>query len=329
MPKDNQNTNSNSPSAMPNIPPQSDLPPLPPDFQNYIPSQMINTSPFQPSTPPPPFAPPPPTHAKIASLPKKKFGGGRVIATILGIFLLVGAVSAGVILTGQKQLFQQKAKVTMCPDDEACPYPRDRKLLLSCHPVDNDGTTTDSLCSWVGRVETCGSAWTEYCCPAAGGFWITDMTACTTPRPTPTRTPTPRPTRTPTPTPTRTPTPRPTPTRTPTPTPTPSPRPPQCISVKAYSVSPNDSSWTLLTADQLKALKTGATINFCVAGSTVSGTFDKAQFKINTTLKPITTVKRPGSNDYCQSYKILSTDKTVSVKAKIHHATLGWFGEPI
>ena len=40
--------------------------------------------------------------------PKKKFGG-KMIATILGIFLLIGAIGAGVILVGQKQLFQQKA----------------------------------------------------------------------------------------------------------------------------------------------------------------------------------------------------------------------------
>ncbi len=39
--------------------------------------------------------------------PKKKKGG--VIATILGIFLLIGAVGAGVVLVGQKQLFKQKA----------------------------------------------------------------------------------------------------------------------------------------------------------------------------------------------------------------------------
>ncbi|PIU28665.1 hypothetical protein COT08_00775, partial [Candidatus Woesebacteria bacterium CG07_land_8_20_14_0_80_44_9] len=38
---------------------------------------------------------------------KKK--SGRIIATILGILLLVGAVGAGVVLVGQKQLFEQKA----------------------------------------------------------------------------------------------------------------------------------------------------------------------------------------------------------------------------
>lgn len=41
--------------------------------------------------------------------PKKKFGGGRVIATILGILLLVGGLGAGVYITQQQQLFQQKA----------------------------------------------------------------------------------------------------------------------------------------------------------------------------------------------------------------------------
>ena len=41
--------------------------------------------------------------------PKKKFAGGKVIATILGLFLLVGGVGAGVFLTGQNQNISEKA----------------------------------------------------------------------------------------------------------------------------------------------------------------------------------------------------------------------------
>lgn len=55
----------------------------------------------------------PPT---IAS-PKKKFGGGRVVATILGILLLIGGLGAGVYITQQQQIFQQKAAgTTPCYD---------------------------------------------------------------------------------------------------------------------------------------------------------------------------------------------------------------------
>jgi hypothetical protein len=41
--------------------------------------------------------------------PKKKFAGGKTIATILGIFLLVGGIGAGVYLTGQNQNIGEKA----------------------------------------------------------------------------------------------------------------------------------------------------------------------------------------------------------------------------
>jgi hypothetical protein len=45
----------------------------------------------------------------VITTPKKKFGGGKIIATILGLLLLVGSIGAGVVLVQQKQLFQQKA----------------------------------------------------------------------------------------------------------------------------------------------------------------------------------------------------------------------------
>jgi len=45
----------------------------------------------------------------VISSPKKKFGGGKIIATILGLFLLVGGVGAGIVLTQQQQIVQPKA----------------------------------------------------------------------------------------------------------------------------------------------------------------------------------------------------------------------------
>lgn len=98
---------------------------------------------------------------------------------------------------------------------------------------------------------------------------------------------------------------------------------PACIAVKAYN-----SSWTFLSDSDLSAITSGTTVNFCVSGSATSGTFDKAQFKINSTLEPETTTTRPGSNDFCQSYQIQS-NSPVSVQAKIHHVTEGWLGENI
>lgn len=42
--------------------------------------------------------------------PKKKFGTGKIIATILGVLLLVGGIGAGYTLTQQPQLFEQQAR---------------------------------------------------------------------------------------------------------------------------------------------------------------------------------------------------------------------------
>lgn len=59
-------------------------------------------------------------------------------------------------------------------------------VLRNCTPPEADGTSSDSLCNSKGRVETCGTS--QYCCPAAGGKWTTDMSACKAtgkPRPTP------------------------------------------------------------------------------------------------------------------------------------------------
>lgn len=48
------------------------------------------------------FPPTPPT-------PEKKFGGGKLIATFLGVLLLVGGLATGVVLVSQPQLLEQKA----------------------------------------------------------------------------------------------------------------------------------------------------------------------------------------------------------------------------
>jgi hypothetical protein len=56
-----------------------------------------------------------------------------------------------------------------------------------------------------------------------------------------------------------------------------------------------------------------------VTGSASSGSFDMAQFTIDGTQLPTTTMQRPSSTDFCQNYTILSTDTTVTVTAKVHH----------
>ncbi len=246
----------------------------------------------------------------------KKGVKGIFAAIIIAVFLALSVV-AGVLLVRQNQNVQEKAGNTMCPAGEACPYARDPNLLLSCHPVDGDGTTTDSTCNETGRIETCGVNWTEYCCPAAGAAWTTDMTACTpsTPTPTPTKSPTPTPTKSPTPTPTKSPT--------PTPSPTPPPTAYKCNGIRAY-----DDQWNLITA--FSEIKPGDSLFFTVQGSAATG-FDMAQFKINGTEYPVARVSKPGvGGEYYQTYRVPAQCAVgapsipVSVLARIHHTVAGW-----
>jgi hypothetical protein len=118
----------------PVISPQADLPPLPPEFQNTqkpasetpgpasIPTTaevtppLVTTTPTDTTSTQSEGSAAPPDIPTITTGHKKKFGTGKIIATILGLFLLIGGVGAGVILTQQQQLFQQKAKTCECSD---------------------------------------------------------------------------------------------------------------------------------------------------------------------------------------------------------------------
>jgi hypothetical protein len=94
-----------------NVPPVSvpntDLPPLP-DFMN-VPTSPTPSEPLTPPTDDSSGSAAPSDLPPVMSAPKKKFGGGKIIATILGLVLLVGGIGAGVVLTQQQQLFNQKA----------------------------------------------------------------------------------------------------------------------------------------------------------------------------------------------------------------------------
>ena len=101
------------PDPIDSMPVHNDLPPLPDYMTQSDISETQNTPPPVPQvessasgllgSAAPSDLPP------MVSSPKKKFGGKKIIATILGIFLLVGGIGAGIVLTQQQQLFQQKA----------------------------------------------------------------------------------------------------------------------------------------------------------------------------------------------------------------------------
>lgn len=122
------------------------------------------------------------------------------------------------------------------------------------------------------------------------------------------------------PTPTEGPTPTPAPSPTLTPTPTPPPIGASCLDVKAY-----DANWNLLSGFDLSDLEPGDVVRFAVAGTTTLGTFDKARFTINGTLRPEVASKKPGSEEFYDEYTFPAGVSDFSVKAQIHHTILGWF----
>lgn len=104
-------------AAPPVINPAADLPPLPPELSDQPaipPASGANTTPEPKATIPTDSAddkpaPPPQSAPVIGTKPKKKFGAGKIIATILGIFVLVGGIGAGIITIQDPLFFQDLA----------------------------------------------------------------------------------------------------------------------------------------------------------------------------------------------------------------------------
>ncbi|KKR44913.1 MAG: seg [Microgenomates group bacterium GW2011_GWC1_41_20] len=395
--------------------PQADLPPLPPEFQSLTTSApAIPTPPSAPPGESGSAAPPSPNFSNIApaSSPKKKFGTGKIIATILGIFLLVGGVAVATYTVGQKQLFQQKASGESCSSDSRTAFVCKGKLVgdiaqscwkgfgdsdpnndtslkcessgitgndgnplcaamerstpgacgsgdgggggsatwppngAACHSVSGNQTTIggcitffcpndcsgscgendpgvywefsascsdSSLGNYCGQIDTVDVNKT-YCIPNESIYKDSRIQCgggCIKPAP-----------RTADPTPTVPPTIPPTlpPTIPPTVAPTPTAPAPFCAAITTY-----DSDWNTISSTQLSALKVGDAVNFCVTGSTTSGSFDMARFIINGVQQADTTMHKPNSTAFCQTYTIPSGTATFTVSGSIHHQTLGWF----
>lgn len=139
----------------------------------------------------------------VTSGKKKQFGKKGVMIGVLVVVLLGLGIFFGVRLVQQNQEVREKAAVASCPGAEECPAAGQPNLLRNCTPPEVDNSPAESLCNTLGRIEPCGGV--EYCCPAVGGAWTTDMTACQA-SPTPTATATATATATSTATPTGSPT---------------------------------------------------------------------------------------------------------------------------
>ncbi|EKE13098.1 MAG: hypothetical protein ACD_13C00093G0012 [uncultured bacterium] len=315
--------------------PQTDLPPTPTDFSNVTtapqdtltPDTSVNqaASPVTPVTPAgnPGSAAPPPDFSNITSTPKKKFGTGKIIATILGIFALVGGVAIATYTVGQKQLFQQKAVYPICENlgSHSCVgnvvsgdcFQGGQNNEYACYNLKgNPGIIVpdgNCLCpsGYTWKNYEYGKWWcfnTAVICDGQEPYAVQcslspkQCDSSTTP---------------------------------PVTNPTTPPTAPPTTTASCSSVTTFDADWNTLASTDRSSLKAGDVINLCVSGSATSGSFDMARFIINgvqqsdtTMLKPGTTQK-PESTIYCQSYTIPEGTTTFSVTGQVHHATLGWF----
>lgn len=337
IPPETQATDAtNQVSEIPSFLHSTDLPPLAPDFQNVSGgADTVNKTedknvPDANSGTNAPF----PDLPITTGSPKKKFGGGKIIATILGIFLLIGGIAGGVILTQQNQNLSEKAggdpDYTICNTTNAlmgyCSPPAgggNGCISAGCgseqichiqggqtgtYGVCVNATSFITACTGDGRQPSHNSnnpsAWT--CC-AAGYVAGPNQQGCV---PNTTGTNPPGGTNPPATNPPGTNPPGTNPPNNPT---------AQCQNIKAYS-----STWALLTDAQLSTLTPSTVVNFCVLGTASEGTFDRAKFTINTVAQAETTTKRPTTNDFCQSYAIPAGVTSFNLTAQIHHATLGW-----
>jgi hypothetical protein len=289
--------------------------------------------------------------------PHKKFGTGKIVATILGILVLVGGIGGGVYLTGQQQDIRERAQetcalnvqgVVVCntrpeiPADgfEQCDPGTGVCNVYSCGSVDGNCLLGEYRLAG-GSIDRCednpGTNWTCIgeggdkvcqCCPPGtsltygGNTWATVTWGEDGPTG-------------------------------------------GCASIGAARTGAqrnmngcgkNDDictfeeqcttlscggttventascqdiktfkeDWTALATADLSKLKAGDKVNLCVRGETNSGTFNKAKFNINGVEQTETTTKKPNTQQFCQLYTIPADTTTFTVTAQVNHETLGW-----
>ncbi len=283
-----------------------------------------------------------------------KVSKSRALTTAIGLVLLIVGIVAGALLVTQRQLFDQKAGsgLAYCGDgvcnENAASCPRDcGSNIINCGGVQCQAQychcTGGQACT---GFECVNEEWVQNVCTSQGRSWCSNseagggMTCCAagyvcnpsgegcvpgtnrseppssgTPAPTPRVTPTPTSTPRVTPTPTPTPTPSHSPTATPTPTPV-----AMCQRIEIYS-----PGWTQISNSTFSTLRSGAQVYFCVGGFTNSTSpFDKARFKVNGVTRQETTLRRPGTSDFCDLYTIPQSTYNFRVVGELHHPTLGW-----
>ncbi len=181
-----------SPPVMPAAPPLEPLPSM--DSSDLPPAPPI----VEPSTPGIPTedtggaAPTFDISSTISGTPppKKKFGGRKFVATILGLLVLVGGLGAGIILVQQQQDIREKAAGCLGLSQSACAANTDCKWSgNTCLTSTTSNACTRAggvcysgrSCSSIGRAAVnggsgCGTAELICCSPGAGASTATATT---------------------------------------------------------------------------------------------------------------------------------------------------------
>ncbi len=197
--------------------------------------------------------------------PKKKFAGGKVIATILGLFLLVGGVGAGVFLTSENQDIREKASSCplacsnsgncgpKCPTGQVCHcQDGDPCTVAACEPETGSGSTKE-FCDQAGRewcVNQYGNAYT--CCESGYSCCQTTNGCCGGSNP-----------------------------------PNGTDEPPiGCLDL----INIYDSNWTKV--NDPSTLPAGTNVRVGIIDRYKTSVFSKARFTVNGTLRPETSAKR-------------------------------------
>ncbi|MFC1649404.1 hypothetical protein ACFL2C_01650 [Patescibacteria group bacterium] len=93
-----------------------------------------------------------------------------------------------------------------------------------------------------------------------------------------------------------------------------------CSSVLAY-----DTDWNELSASELSDLSAGDMVRFAVEGTTDQGTFEAAKFTINEIDQGETTDQRIETGEFYMDYELPENTIDFDVSATIKHSLLGWF----
>lgn len=97
------------------------------------------------------------------------------------------------------------------------------------------------------------------------------------------------------------------------------------VTAACQNVRAYDNDWNQLSLAQLESLSAGDIIRFTIVGTTSSGTFDRARFTVNGTSLGETTNLKPGGNEFYVEYTIPDGVFNFNVDAQIHHSVLDWF----